>query len=163
MPRFEITTEIAAPPQRCFDLARDIDFHVRSLEHTGERAVAGVTTGLIGPDQTVTFEGKHLGITQRLTSKITGFNPPHHFRDEMVRGAFRRFAHDHHFDLTPTGTRMRDLFDFASPFGPVGWVVDRVFMANYLKELLTERAIALKTEAERIPTLPESAPDTPTP
>jgi hypothetical protein len=48
MPTTRIVTPIAAPIERCFDLARDIDFHTKSLDHTGEKAVAGRTSGLIG-------------------------------------------------------------------------------------------------------------------
>ena len=55
-----IVTRIAAPMEWCFDLARDIDFHTRSLADTGERAVAGRTTGLIGlgDDGTILLSGK---------------------------------------------------------------------------------------------------------
>jgi hypothetical protein len=49
-----IVTLIAAPTDRCFDLARDIDFHTRSLAGTGEKAVAGRTSGLIGQGESVT-------------------------------------------------------------------------------------------------------------
>jgi len=40
-----LRTPIAAPPARCFDLARDVRLHTRSLALSGERAVAGVTHG----------------------------------------------------------------------------------------------------------------------
>jgi hypothetical protein len=43
---------IASPPERCFDLARDIDLH--ALDGlTQARAVGGVVTGLIGPGEIV--------------------------------------------------------------------------------------------------------------
>ncbi len=54
MPRIEIETWIAAPTDLCFDLARDIDLHIRSTDGTGERAVEGVTSGLIGLGEFVT-------------------------------------------------------------------------------------------------------------
>ena len=148
-----VETEIAAPIEICFDLARDIDFHVRSLEHTGERAVAGVTSGLIGFGESVTWEARHLGVTQRLTSSITAFEPPGYFQDTMSRGAFKRFRHDHFFEVDPNDHSravMRDVIDFASPFGPLGWLVDRVFMANYLRRLIAERGRVLRDEAQRI-------------
>ena len=37
----ELTTDIGAPIERVFDLARDLDLHARSMAHTGERAIAG--------------------------------------------------------------------------------------------------------------------------
>ncbi|MEO0513761.1 MAG: SRPBCC family protein [Planctomycetota bacterium] len=153
MPQISIETRIAAPTEVCFDLARNIDFHVRSLEHTGERAVAGVTSGLIGLDESVTWEAKHLGIRQRLTSKITAFDPPHHFQDTMTRGAFKRFVHDHLFVADGDATIMRDVIDFASPLGPLGWVTDRVLMGGYLRQLITDRGVMIRAEAERLTSL----------
>ena len=41
--------DVAAPIERCFDLARDVDLHVRSMTISGESAISGVTSGRIGP------------------------------------------------------------------------------------------------------------------
>lgn len=68
MSKIEINTLIEADVEICFDLARDIDFHKESLKHSHEKAVAGKTSGLIGLGEWVTWEAKHLGIKQRLTS-----------------------------------------------------------------------------------------------
>ena len=48
MPLIELHTEVAAPIERVFDLSRSIDLHVASTAHTGEAAIAGVTSGLLG-------------------------------------------------------------------------------------------------------------------
>ncbi len=148
MPRLEIVTEIRAAPERCFDLARDLDLHVRSMASTGERAVAGKTSGWIGPGEQVTWRGRHLGLVHEHTSRITAFDRPRHFRDEMVRGRFSFFRHDHHFEPTPAGTRMRDVVEFASPFGPLGWTVDRLVLARYLRRLLRGRAEVIQRAAQ---------------
>jgi ligand-binding SRPBCC domain-containing protein len=145
----EVVTEVKAPAARCFDLARDIDFHLKSMADTGERAVAGRTSGLIELGEEVTWEAKHLGVRQRFTSRITGFSRPKHFRDEMVRGAFRSFVHDHHFEEHDGATTMRDVLQFSSPFGFVGRVVDTVFMAGYLERLVASRSEAVKRVAEQ--------------
>lgn len=143
-----VVTAIAAPVERCFDLARDIGFHTRSLAATGERAVAGRTAGLIGPGESVTWEARHLGVRQRFTAAVTEFDPPTYFRDVMTKGAFRSFAHDHRFEARGGGTVMTDTVAFRSPFGPVGAAVDYLFMAHYLRRLLEGRARAIKAEAE---------------
>jgi ligand-binding SRPBCC domain-containing protein len=148
--KFRIITEIAAPIELCFDLARDIDFHTRSLAHTGERAVAGRTTGLIGLGESVTWEARHLGVRQRLTSNIMAFDRPVYFRDMMTHGAFQSFAHDHWFCARGIVTIMTDEIEFRSPFGPLGWLVDKVFMTGYLRRLLEKRCQAIKLEAEMI-------------
>jgi ligand-binding SRPBCC domain-containing protein len=150
MPVIRIVTTIAAPIERCFDLARDIDFHVRTQSASGERAIAGRTSGLIEMNETVTWEARHLGVRQRFTSKITAFDRPGHFRDEMQAGAFRSFAHDHRFEKRGGETIMIDELAFRSPLGPLGWLVDRLFMTGYLRRLLQDRCEAIKREAERL-------------
>lgn len=148
MPSIRIVTIIAAPMERCFDLARDIDFHTRSLAGTGERAVAGRTHGLIGLGESVTWEAKHLGIRQRLTAEVTAFERPVYFRDAMTKGAFQSFEHDHRFEQSGGETIMTDEVVFRSPLGPLGWLVDRVFMTGYLRRMLEGRCQAIKCEVE---------------
>ena len=150
MAAFRIVTTIAAPVEVCFDLARDIDFHTRSLADTGERTVAGCTSGLIGLGQSVTWEARHLGVRQRLTAKVTAFDRPAYFRDEMTAGAFRSFAHDHRFEAAGGGTVMTDEVVFRSPFGPLGWMVDYFFLTGYMRRLLGDRCEAIKRAAELV-------------
>lgn len=148
MAAFRIVTTIAAPIELCFVLARDIDFHTRSLADTGERAVAGTTTGLIGPGESVTWEARHLGIRQRLTVQVTEFDKPRFFRDVMTAGAFKSFAHDHRFESNDGITTMSNDVTFRSPAGPLGLLVDYLFLTGYLLRLLTARCQAIKREAE---------------
>jgi ligand-binding SRPBCC domain-containing protein len=148
MPRLEIVTVVAAPPERCFDCARDLDLHARSMAHTSERAVAGRTTGLIGPGEEVTWRTRHFGMMLEHTARITAYDRPRHFRDEMVRGAFARFVHDHHFEPVPGGTRMRDVLAFRSPWGPLGRLADRLVLAAYLERLLRRRNEIVRAAAE---------------
>jgi hypothetical protein len=72
MVSIEQRMQIAAPIQRCFDLSRSIEVHLLGTERTGERAVSGVTTGLIGLDESVRWRAKHLGVRQHLTSRGNG-------------------------------------------------------------------------------------------
>jgi ligand-binding SRPBCC domain-containing protein len=148
MPIITITTEIAAPIERVFDLSRSIDLHAASTAHTGERAVAGVTTGLIGLGEEVTWRAKHFGVWLRLTSRITQFDRPQRFRDSMVRGAFRRFDHDHIFSEQGGITTMNDVFDYDAPLGPLGRIADYVFLERYMRELLVTRNRYIKQAAE---------------
>lgn len=144
----ELTTAIAAPPERVFDLARSIDAHEQSTEGTQERAIAGVTRGLIGMGDEVTWEARHFGVKQRLTVRITGFERPSRFQDIMVSGAFKRMKHDHEFKAQPPGTLMMDRFEFESPFGILGRVVDRLFLSGYMRRFLVRRNQVLKNLAE---------------
>lgn len=148
VPVIDIRRVIAAPIERCFDLSRSIDLHLESMHHTRERAVAGVVSGLIGANQEVTWEARHFGINQRMTSRITAFEPPAYFQDSMVRGPFASFVHDHHFSAVPDGTLVRDLVTFASPLGVLGRIADRLVVTRYLRRLLEGRADVIKRAAE---------------
>jgi ligand-binding SRPBCC domain-containing protein len=143
-----IVTHIRAPVSRCFDLARSIDLHLRSAAGTGEQAVAGVTSGLIGLHQEVTWRARHLGVWQQFTSRITAFAYPDYFRDEMVRGAFRSFVHHHNFRGELGGTTMIDECRLAAPGGPFGWLVERLFLRRYLRSFLMHRSDVIRQVAQ---------------
>lgn len=148
MPLLELSTVIRAPRERVFDLARSIDAHQDSAEGTHERAVAGVTSGLIGLNDEVTWEARHLGVRQNLTVRVTAFDRPRHFQDIMVKGAFNRMKHDHEFQEHLGGTLMIDHFEFQSPFGILGRIVDRLFLTAYMRRFLVRRNVILKNLAE---------------
>ena len=150
MPVIEIVTPIRAATDVCFDLARDIELHVESMEGTGEKAVAGVMKGLLGLGQEVTWEARHFGVRQRLSSRITAFDRPRHFRDSQVAGAFRRFDHDHFFARESGVTIMRDVFDYESPLGWLGRIADLLFLRLYMTRLLRRRAVAIRDRAEEV-------------
>ena len=148
MPIIKLETEINAPVERVFDLARSIDLHKDSMSKYKEKAVAGVMSGLIEMNETVTWEATHFGVRQRLTSKITAFDRPTHFRDSMVAGAFARFDHDHYFEQIGGKTLIKDVFDFDSPLGILGRIADWLLVEKHLLEMLTERNELIKRIAE---------------
>lgn len=136
---FVCRTESALPPERLFDLARSVDLHVQSQQRSKERAVAGVTSGLIGEGQDVTWRARHFGIPLTMTSRVTEFNFPHSFTDEQVRGPFNAFRHIHQFQATPNGSIMTDRVEFTAPSGILGRAVERLVLARYLERLITAR------------------------
>ncbi len=148
MPRIELETRIQSTLDICFDLARSIDLHKLSTARTNEQAIAGVTSGLIGLHESVTWEATHCGIRQRLTSLITACERPFHLRDEMVKGAFKSFAHDHYFESHNGLVLMRDVFVFESPFGVFGRIFNKLKLTDYMTEFLEERNRTIKECAE---------------
>jgi len=148
MPTIRLLTHIAAPPARCFDLARDTAIHTQSMSHTGERVAVAPAHNPMELGDTVTWDARHLGLRQRLTARLTHLDPPRCFVDEQVRGAFASFTHTHEFVPTPTGTLMIDTFAFTSPLGPLGRLADALFLRRYMHRLLHDRALALKHLAE---------------
>jgi ligand-binding SRPBCC domain-containing protein len=149
MARFRLETFIAAPPERVFELSRDLDFHQRSLADTGEKIVGGRQGGLIALGEEVEWEARHLGWLWRLRSRITVMEPPHRFTDVQVHGPFSGFEHQHAFEPTEGGTRMVDVWEHRAPLGPLGWLADRLFLERHMRRLLETRNAALKQEAER--------------
>jgi ligand-binding SRPBCC domain-containing protein len=148
MIQIQVTTAIAAPIGRCFDLSRSIDLHMASTNWAGERAIAGITAGLIGPGQEVTWSGRHFGIRVTHTSRISAFEFPTHFQDCMVRGMFRRFCHDHYFETRDGKTLMKDVMEFEAPFGLVGRLVESLLLERHMRRLLQRRNRCIQQTAE---------------
>ena len=131
-----------------FDLSRSIDLQSEFVTGSSEKAVAGRTSGLIGLGETVTYRGRHLGVKQYLTSKVTDLGRPHFFADEMQKGAFKSFRHEHHFIATEEGTLMKDFFDFQSPLGILGKLANILFLKAYMTRFLKNRNKVIKEFAE---------------
>ncbi|MDB0037885.1 SRPBCC family protein [bacterium] len=148
MPRIELNTEINAPINVVFDLSRSIDFHLRTTEKTGEKAISGKTSGLIGLNESVTWRAKHFGVTQNLTSKITVMQRPDIFVDEMTQGIFKSMCHQHLFLQEDKKTIMIDIFEFESPLGVLGRFANHLYLRKYLKGFLLERNEQIRAMAE---------------
>lgn len=148
MPKIELKTEIKADIEIVFDLSRSIDLHKISTEQTKEEAIKGKTSGLIGKGEWVTWRAKHFGFYQTLTSKIVEFERPEYFVDEMEKGAFKSFRHQHYFTKSDFGTLLIDYFEYKSPLGFLGNLADSLFLEKYMKKLLEKRNQTIKEFAE---------------
>lgn len=148
MPTIHLTTFIAAPVERVFDLSRSIDLHKESMSRHKEQAVAGVQFGLIERDQSVTWKARHLLKTRMLRSKITEMVRPGYFVDEQAEGDFRMMRHEHHFKPCENGTIMIDIIRFEAPYGLLGRICNRIFLTHYLRRLIESRNKFIKDYAE---------------
>jgi ligand-binding SRPBCC domain-containing protein len=144
-------TSIQAPIQRCFDLARSVEVRLKGNVHFGEQVLAagGVTSGLLGLGEQVTWRARHFRVRQRLTSQITAFESPHYFQDTMLQGAFHSMQHDHYFrSISAEEMEMKDVFRFAAPVPVLGRVVEWLVLKRYMRKLLDERNAVVKQVAE---------------
>jgi ligand-binding SRPBCC domain-containing protein len=149
MTRIVIETRIEAPPELCFDLARDVEVHAESASFSGERVVQpGRIVGLLELGDLVTFEGRHFGMRQRATAKITYLDRPRRFDDELIRSAFVWLHHRHEFEPAGAGTRMRDTLEWRSPFGIAGVLADKLFVAGHMRRFVARKQRELKRIAE---------------
>ncbi|MEG0261280.1 MAG: SRPBCC family protein [Lysinibacillus sp.] len=131
-------------------IIKNVTIHTKTTAKTNEKAVGGVTEGLLMEGDIVTWEAYHLGFKQRLTAKVTYMESPHEFVDIMLKGAFSSFTHTHKFIEENDGTIMIDLFEYKSPLGVIGTIADKLFLEKYMKQFIVSRAIDLKKIAENI-------------
>ncbi|MFN7913448.1 MAG: SRPBCC family protein [Bacteroidota bacterium] len=148
MPTIELKTKISAPIERCFLLSLSVDLHQLSTKETNERAIAGVTKGLMKLNDVVTWRAKHFGIYQNMTSKVSEYDYPKYFVSEMVKGAFKKLHHQHKFEWTGNETIMTDIFYFEAPFGISGELFSKFILTNYMKSFLIKRNNTIKEIAE---------------
>jgi ligand-binding SRPBCC domain-containing protein len=148
MPTLTLETEIAAPIEQCFDLARNVEIHLATAAHTQERIVCGKSRGLLELGDELTFEALHFGIRQKLSSRIVEYERPHRFTDQMISGAFRSLRHVHEFERSGSATLMRDTLEWESPFGFLGFVADRLAIEKHMRNFLLQRNKELKRIAE---------------
>jgi ligand-binding SRPBCC domain-containing protein len=149
VPNIRLKTYISAPIEKCFDLSRDLDVHMASAGPTRERAVAGVTSGMVELGDEITWEAVHFGVQHRLTSKIVEFDRPRIFIDEMQSGPFKRWHHEHIFEIQDSGTLMIDEVDYASPFGLIGRIADMLYLERHMRRFLQRRNEYIRLVAER--------------
>ena len=148
MASIHLTTFIAAPVERVFDLSRSISLHKISTAHTHERVTGGVLHGLINEGETVTWQAKHLYKERKFTSKVTAMQRPQSFIDEMINGDFKSFRHGHYFKPADNGTIMIDMLEFECPYGIIGKLFNQFYLKNYLEQLLLKRNEVIKDYAE---------------
>jgi len=151
---FSEEIRIAARPEEVFGLSLDVDAHTRSMADSGERAVAGVMSGRMGPGDTVTWQARHFGVPIRMTSRITEYREPSHFVDEQLHGPFRLWRHEHRFTADDDGgTLLRDDITFAAPLGPLGRLAELLVLRWYMPQLIRQRNEFLKAAAEAGPSI----------
>ena len=149
MIRIEDEIEVNAPINVVFDAERNISLHKATQKARGEIAVDGVTSGLIELGQEVEWEAVHFGIRQRLRVRITKMEKPIHFRDEMIKGAFKTMSHDHYFiEIAPDRTLKRDVFCFSAPMGLCGQMAEVIFLRSYMMRFLKAKNRDFKTIVE---------------
>ncbi|PHK97214.1 cell division protein [Neolewinella marina] len=149
MTELKLTTTVGASINRVFDLARSIDLHRSSMDSTKEEVVSGNKEGLIELGQRVRWRAKHLGFWRELEVEITQMDPPYSFTDEMIDGDFSYMQHHHEFkSLSQHSTIMIDHFKFASPYGWIGRVFNKLYLNRYMYNLLKDRNAYIKAVAE---------------
>jgi len=80
------------------------------------------------------------GLPFRWRTTIELWDPPNQFVDVQTQGPYALWRHTHSFaDAPDGGTRMRDRVEYALPFGPLGAVAHRLFVARQLDGIFAFR------------------------
>ncbi|WP_320814623.1 SRPBCC family protein [Flavobacterium sp.] len=149
MTTIHLITKIKAPIETVFNNSRDITVHIKTASKTNEKAIAGISSGLIELNETVTWQGIHFGLKLQHQSKITQMQFPNHFTDEMIKGSFKSFKHEHTFTHENGTTIMEDKLMYETPFGIFGKLFDKIVLEKYLTNFLLERNRSLKILSEK--------------
>lgn len=135
-------TLVNAPIERCFQLSLSIDLLALAAR---EKAIGGVTRGLIGPGQTVTWSGP---FGRKHQSQMEEWRPYLYFREVSLSGPFRNYSHDHHFAPMNDGTRIRDEINCVASWGPLGYIAERLYLRRSIARYLKHRNELIKSIAE---------------
>ncbi|UCF62651.1 MAG: SRPBCC family protein [bacterium] len=65
-------------------------------------------------------------------TEISEWDPPHRFTDIQVKGPYRKWIHQHIFENSGSGTRMKDMLEYAIPAG---------FLSSFINQLLVRKDI----------------------
>ncbi len=79
------------------------------------------------------------GIPMRWKTEITKWEPPHHFEDLQIKGPYQLWRHTHRFEAVDDGTRIRDVVQYALPFGVLGRAVHAVSVRRNVEEIFDYR------------------------
>jgi ligand-binding SRPBCC domain-containing protein len=149
MTTIKITTHYFASIETVFDTNRNIDIHQQSASKTKEVAIAGITSGLINKNETVTWKGKHFGVYLTHQSLISEMDFPTYFVDEQLKGQFKSFKHQHFFEQKENYVEVTDLLEYETPFGIFGQLFDKLLLKKHLTNFIIHRNAVLKNLAEQ--------------
>jgi ligand-binding SRPBCC domain-containing protein len=95
------------------------------------------------PGALIDYELRLFGIPVRWRTRIESFDAPFSFTDIQLRGPYRRWHHRHEFIEVAGGTKVQDIVDYEMPFGPLGSVVQRLFVRRALENIFQHRRAAI--------------------
>jgi ligand-binding SRPBCC domain-containing protein len=108
----------------------DMGFHILSKERP-PRMYAG---------QLIDYRVSPLfGISLYWVTEITHVVEGKYFIDEQRFGPYALWHHQHHFREVAGGIEMTDIVHYKIPFGPLGWLADRLFVRRKLEQIFDYR------------------------
>ena len=100
---------------------------------------------LSGPQQLhlgarITLQGRRWGLSQRVVSEVTVWEPEQRFVDEQREGPFKRWVHTHQFEALPDGgTRVTDRVEYEPPGGMLRFILTAAAVERELSRVFGYR------------------------
>ena len=85
-----------------------------------------------------------LGIPLNWVTEITQIREHEFFIDDQRVGPYALWHHQHHFKAVDGGTEMTDILHYQVPFGPLGTLVNRLFVERQVDRIFAYREKAVK-------------------
>ena len=84
------------------------------------------------------------GIPVEWLTEIMHVEEGRYFVDEQRHGPYRLWHHQHHFAAVEGGVEMRDIVYYELPLGPLGDVLDSVFVRSRIRRIFAYRRTVLR-------------------
>lgn len=84
-----------------------------------------------------------VGVPIQWTTRIEDYAPPHRFVDSQLCGPYQHWVHLHTFSADADGTLMRDVVDYDIPYGMIGTLAQKLFVARMLERIFDYRREAI--------------------
>ena len=92
----------------------------------------------------IDYELALFGLKFQWRTLIESFDPESGFVDVQTKGPYRSWRHSHAFSDVPGGTLVRDHVEYEVPFGPLGELARRLFVARQLARIFDFRRAAIE-------------------
>jgi ligand-binding SRPBCC domain-containing protein len=148
MASIHLTTFIAAPVDRVFDLSRHIALYKQLFHNRKERLSSGAGSNMLAKGETLSVLVKKGGKSRMSMIKITALQRPVSFVEEQVKGDLEKFRHEHHFKPVQNGTIIIDMVEYGMPKDFFGRILGKIYFKKYMEELLNKRNELIRTYAE---------------
>lgn len=79
------------------------------------------------------------GLPVRWLTRISRWRPPYSFTDIQISGPYSLWHHTHTFEPRDGGTLMRDTVRYRLPFGPLGRIVNKLFVSRDVRRIFDYR------------------------
>ncbi len=84
-----------------------------------------------------------VGVPIHWRTLIEEYDPPRRFVDSQLSGPYKKWVHLHEFSASGDGTLMRDVVDYEIPYGIIGTLAQKLFVARMLERIFNYRREAI--------------------